>query len=62
MPHRVVVLALDRVVPFDLGIPARVFGAALDADGKRLYDVGQDRPFSPDLLALVAFEAGSSSP
>ncbi len=37
--HRVVVLALDRVIPFDLGIPARVFGAARDADGERLYDV-----------------------
>lgn len=32
-------LALDRVVPFDLGIPARVLGAARDAGGARLYDV-----------------------
>jgi transcriptional regulator GlxA family with amidase domain len=38
-PHRVVVLALDHVVPFDLGIPARVLNEALDADGDRLYDV-----------------------
>jgi transcriptional regulator GlxA family with amidase domain len=37
--HRVTVLALDRVVPFDLGIPARVFGAARDAAGAPLYDV-----------------------
>lgn len=37
--HRVVVLALDRVVPFDLGIAARVFGAAYDAAGRPLYDV-----------------------
>lgn len=27
-PHRVVVLALDGVYPFELGIPSRVFGAA----------------------------------
>ena len=38
--HRVAVLALDRVVPFDLGIPARVLGAALDRAGRPLYDVG----------------------
>ena len=37
--HRVAVLALDGVVPFELGIPARIFGAATDADGRRLYDV-----------------------
>ncbi|WP_067680190.1 GlxA family transcriptional regulator [Nocardia miyunensis] len=29
-PHRVVVLALDGVYPFELGIPNRVFGAADD--------------------------------
>jgi transcriptional regulator GlxA family with amidase domain len=34
-----VVLALDGVIPFDLGIPARVFGAALDADFQPLYEV-----------------------
>jgi transcriptional regulator GlxA family with amidase domain len=38
-PHRVAVLALDRVIPFDLGIPARVFGAARDAEDRRLYEV-----------------------
>ncbi|GIJ46092.1 transcriptional regulator [Virgisporangium aliadipatigenens] len=32
-------LALDNVVPFDLGIPARVLNEALDADGRRLYEV-----------------------
>ncbi|WP_327660969.1 MULTISPECIES: GlxA family transcriptional regulator [unclassified Streptomyces] len=30
-PHRVVVLALDGVYPFELGIPKRVFGSAGDA-------------------------------
>ncbi|HST39449.1 MAG TPA: helix-turn-helix domain-containing protein [Conexibacter sp.] len=39
MPHRVAVLALDRVIPFDLGIAARVFGAAHDDAGAPLYEV-----------------------
>ncbi|GLY05406.1 MULTISPECIES: helix-turn-helix domain-containing protein [Actinoplanes] len=39
MVHRVVVLALPDVMPFDLGIPARVLNEALDADGRRLYEV-----------------------
>ena len=33
--HRVVVLALDGVYPFELGIPARIFGTADDPDGAR---------------------------
>ncbi|GAB3661944.1 helix-turn-helix domain-containing protein [Actinocorallia lasiicapitis] len=37
--HRVVVLALPGVVPFELGIPARIFGAARDGDQSRLYEV-----------------------
>ncbi|MGK5517888.1 GlxA family transcriptional regulator [Micromonospora sp. URMC 107] len=37
--HRVVVLALPGVVPFELAIPSRLFGAALDSDGKPLYSV-----------------------
>ncbi|MET9258970.1 helix-turn-helix domain-containing protein [Amycolatopsis sp. NPDC004079] len=39
MPHRVVVLALDGVLPLDLGIPARVFNEACEPDGTRLYSV-----------------------
>ena len=39
MPHQVTVLALDGVLPFDLGIPERVFHEALDAQGRRLYAV-----------------------
>jgi transcriptional regulator GlxA family with amidase domain len=39
MVHRVAVLALDGVIPFDLGIPARVFREALGPDGEALYDV-----------------------
>src|SRR5205085_7905577 len=37
--HRVVVLALDGVVPFELSIPSRIFGSARDADEQSLYDV-----------------------
>lgn len=37
--HRVVVLALEGVIPFELGIPARIFGSAIGPGGERLYDV-----------------------
>ncbi|MFG2290625.1 GlxA family transcriptional regulator [Streptomyces sp. NPDC048595] len=37
--HHVGVLALDGVVPFELGIPARIFGAARDRTGTPLYTV-----------------------
>ncbi|WP_067813288.1 GlxA family transcriptional regulator [Actinomadura kijaniata] len=37
--HRVVVLALDGVYPFELGIPKRVFSTAAAPDGSPLYDV-----------------------
>lgn len=37
--HDIVVLALDRVIPFDLGIPARVFGAATSPDRSPLYAI-----------------------
>ncbi|MFE7332438.1 GlxA family transcriptional regulator [Streptomyces sp. NPDC057565] len=39
MPHHVAVLALDGVLPLDLGIPARVFNEACTTDGTRLYSV-----------------------
>lgn len=43
MRQRVVVLALDGVIPFELGIPQRIFGLArsMDANGRgeKLYDV-----------------------
>ncbi|MFF0464317.1 GlxA family transcriptional regulator [Streptomyces mexicanus] len=38
-PHRVVVLALDGLLPFELGIPHRVFGRARDAERRHLYEV-----------------------
>jgi transcriptional regulator GlxA family with amidase domain len=37
--HRVVVLALDGVVPFELGIAARIFGAATSPGDEPLYEV-----------------------
>ncbi|BCL18137.1 GlxA family transcriptional regulator [Micromonospora sagamiensis] len=37
--HRVVVLALDGVYPFELSIPVRIFGTATDAGGDPLYEV-----------------------
>ncbi|MEH0928946.1 GlxA family transcriptional regulator [Micromonospora sp. CPCC 205558] len=39
MAHRVAVLALDGVIPFDLGIPARVLSEAYDAAGRPLYEI-----------------------
>src|SRR3954463_808877 len=38
-PHRVVVLALDGLLPFELGIPHRIFGRPRDAGGRPLYEV-----------------------
>ncbi|MEV6313683.1 helix-turn-helix domain-containing protein [Streptomyces sp. NPDC051776] len=37
--HRVVVLTLDGVIPFELGIPYRIFGKTRSPEGHRLYDV-----------------------
>lgn len=37
--HRVVVLALNDVIPFELSIPSRVFGVAEGPDGEPLYEV-----------------------
>ncbi|MFE6285759.1 GlxA family transcriptional regulator [Streptomyces sp. NPDC057877] len=37
--HRVVVLALDGLLPFELGIPHRIFGRPRDASGRHLYEV-----------------------
>ncbi|MCK9895790.1 GlxA family transcriptional regulator [Frankia sp. AgB32] len=37
--RRIAVLAVDGVVPFELGIPAKLFGAATDLAGQPLYEV-----------------------
>ncbi|MGW1404567.1 GlxA family transcriptional regulator [Streptomyces sp. NPDC002403] len=43
MPHRIAVLALDGLLPFELGIPQRIFGRAFGIEphekGRRLYEV-----------------------
>ncbi|WP_405615333.1 GlxA family transcriptional regulator [Streptomyces sp. NBC_00076] len=38
-PHRVVVLALDGLLPFELGIPHRIFGRTKNAERRRLYEI-----------------------
>jgi transcriptional regulator GlxA family with amidase domain len=38
-PHRVAVLALDGLLPFELGIPHRIFGLARDDRRRHLYEV-----------------------
>ena len=38
-PHRIAVRALDGLIPFEFGIPQRIFGRARDATGARLYEV-----------------------
>ncbi|MGW8362784.1 GlxA family transcriptional regulator [Streptomyces wedmorensis] len=38
-PHRVAVLALPGLLPFELGIPHRIFGRAKDAEGRHLYEI-----------------------
>ncbi|MDQ0600977.1 transcriptional regulator GlxA family with amidase domain [Streptomyces canus] len=38
-PHRVAVLAMDGLLPFELGIPHRIFGRPRDRLGRRLYEV-----------------------
>jgi len=37
-PHRVAVLALPGLLPFELGIPHRIFGRAKDPGGRPLYE------------------------
>ena len=48
--HRVAVLALNGVVPFDLSVPIEVFGRARHVDGSPAYDVRVCGP-SPDVDA-----------
>ena len=37
--HRVVVLAVDGVIPFELSLASRIFGTARDAGQRPLYEV-----------------------
>jgi transcriptional regulator GlxA family with amidase domain len=61
--HRVVVLALPGVVPFELGIPGKAFGLAIGPDRRPLYEVltctpdGRPVPTSQDFSIAVAHDA-----
>ncbi|MEW2136089.1 helix-turn-helix domain-containing protein [Streptomyces sp. NPDC005409] len=61
-PHRVAVLALPGVPPFELGIPSRVFGSAVDEVGQPLYEVtictADGRPVLSDAGFTVQPAAG----
>ncbi|MER5422931.1 GlxA family transcriptional regulator [Streptosporangium roseum] len=63
--HRIVVLALDGVIPFELGIPARVFGVAKGRDGEPLYEVitctVDGRPVRTDSDFSIAVEHGAEA-
>src|SRR5690606_23668445 len=58
-PHRIAVLALPAVLPFELSIPGRVLGAATTRSGERLYEVvtcsidGAPVPTAEDFSVVV---------
>ncbi|MFI6597882.1 GlxA family transcriptional regulator [Nonomuraea sp. NPDC050536] len=62
--RRVAVLALDGVIPFELSVPAKIFGAALSPDGESLYEVltctldGRPVTTSADYSIAVTHDAG----
>ncbi|MFI9060995.1 GlxA family transcriptional regulator [Streptomyces sp. NPDC053429] len=60
--HRIAVLALEGVAPFELGMPSRVFGNARAADGSALYEVtvctADGLPVATDAGFTVAVAAG----
>ncbi|MFD5617287.1 GlxA family transcriptional regulator [Streptomyces yangpuensis] len=60
--HRIAVLALEGVPPFELGIPSRVFGNARDEAGNRLYELtvctADGRPVTSDAGFTVGVAAG----
>ncbi|MFE3828182.1 GlxA family transcriptional regulator [Streptomyces sp. NPDC059092] len=65
-PHRVVVLALPGVIPFELGIPQRIFGRARGATGERLYEVvtctaGSPGPIATDADFAILVEHGAEA-
>jgi transcriptional regulator GlxA family with amidase domain len=39
VPHRIAVIALEGVMPFDLGVPAQIFGLLTGAESEPLYSV-----------------------
>ncbi|MFI9550119.1 GlxA family transcriptional regulator [Nonomuraea endophytica] len=63
--HRVVVLAVDRVYPFELGIPGRILGAARGPADERLYEVitcsPDGRPVTTSADFAVMVEHGAEA-
>jgi transcriptional regulator GlxA family with amidase domain len=62
-PHRIAVLALDGVIPFELGIPYRIFGKSRATTGRRLYEVvtctpEPDRPVRAEADFSLVVERG----
>lgn len=49
-PHRVAVLIRPGFIPFELGIPHRIFGIARDAEHRPLYEVLTCTPEGPGLV------------
>lgn len=60
--HRVAVLALEPVMPFECSIPHRILGSALGADGQPLYDVAtcsvDGRPVKTNADFSIAVQHG----
>lgn len=54
--HRVAVLALDKVVAFDLGTPSQLFGAARTAGGEQLYEVLVATPGGAPVRSAAGFQ------
>ncbi|WP_405488585.1 GlxA family transcriptional regulator [Streptomyces sp. NBC_00096] len=63
--HRIAVLALEGVPPFELGIPSRVFGNAFDEAGKPLYEVtvctADGAPVTSDAGFTIGVRAGAEA-
>ncbi|MFF4410752.1 GlxA family transcriptional regulator [Streptomyces sp. NPDC001262] len=63
--HRVVVLALDGVIPFELSLASRLFGAATGPDGQPLYEVitcsVDGRPVRTEADFTIAVEHDASA-
>ncbi|MFD9301278.1 GlxA family transcriptional regulator [Streptomyces sp. NPDC060048] len=59
-PHRIAVLALEGVPPFELGIPSRVFGNAVDEAGKPLYEVTVCTADGAPVMSDAGFTVGVS--
>ncbi|MEQ4718972.1 helix-turn-helix domain-containing protein [Nonomuraea sp. B19D2] len=63
--HRVVVLAVDGIIPFELSVPSRIFGVAQGAGGEPLYEVvtctpdGRPVATAADYSVLVEHDASA---